>query len=517
MDFIENFLDNYLEKLEHMSTLKTVAVATTGFVSLISAYHVYLSIRMPGEAKVEWSWFPIMGHAIAFGAQPVKAIQKLSQDSKGKTKEIVGLVLAGKRVFLINDPLSFKVVFKSRNELSFDEFSRTVLINVFGATPECTHGIHVEAEPLSRVQYQKHLLQDEGCTAITDRMQLKLAAMVQAIGSGVCVLDMQEFMNRLIFRASAAALFNNALADDEELFQRFIDFDDMFALAVAGLPVKLLSTGYRGREKLLSEITRFKDDLSQFIQSRYKLLAEDFGYGCRDLSANHLSMLWASVGNTMPATFWTMLYILRSPEALDAVNRELIQVLGESRAHDPDLLISADELRRMEVLDSCISEALRLSSGSLIMRKVTQACTLTLSSGNTYSFRKGDSVGVFPPLAHHDADIYPDPEEFRYDRFVGHPSTLTIDGKEVASSLCFIPFGGGVSYCPGRKFARNEIKALAAQLLLRFNIEFMRPTSSENSRDPYVPPIPDVDYSRAGLGVFQPKDCHIKISLSKKH
>ncbi len=45
------------------------------------------------------------------------------------------------------------------------------------------------------------------------------------------------------------------------------------------------------------------------------------------------------------------------------------------------------------MIDSAISEALRLSSGSLIMRKVTEACSLTLSSGKEYTFRKGDNVG----------------------------------------------------------------------------------------------------------------------------
>jgi hypothetical protein len=57
-----------------------------------------------------------------------------------RLKEIVGVLLAGQRIFLINDPASFKVIFKAKKELSFDVFSRDVLINVFGATPETTNG-----------------------------------------------------------------------------------------------------------------------------------------------------------------------------------------------------------------------------------------------------------------------------------------------------------------------------------------------------------------------------------------
>jgi hypothetical protein len=51
---------------------------------------------------------------------------------------------------------------------------------------------------------------------------------------------------------------------------------------------------------LLGGITKFQRGLSGFIQERYQLLGGRFHYPERDIQANHLSMLWASVGNTMP-------------------------------------------------------------------------------------------------------------------------------------------------------------------------------------------------------------------------
>lgn len=60
------------------------------------------------------------------------------------------------------------------------------------------------------------------------------------------------------------------------------------------------------------------------------------------------------------------------------------------------------ERRCVQVLEACITEALRLASGSMIMRFVRHdQCQLTLTnSGNTYTFRKGDRVGIFPTLLH---------------------------------------------------------------------------------------------------------------------
>jgi cytochrome P450 len=257
--------------------------------------------------------------------------------------------------------------------------------------------------------------------------------------------------------------------------------------------------------------------------------------------------------NDDAATYWTLSYILRSPAALAAVVKELHDVLGARvsialialcllfatlitgiihslavcdtlfttfygmfyvlilrfihQANDPNIVLQVEDMHRLEVIDSCISEALRLSSGSLIMREVLEPCTLTLASGNTYSFRKGDNVGIFPPLVHRDTRIYSQPEEFQHDRFLNAPSSYCINGGTVQANICLLPFGGGVSYCPGRKFARNEIKTFVAQLFLRFTVTF------EDEADAAKPV--EMDYSRAGLGIFLPKNCDTRVKLAR--
>ena len=55
------------------------------------------------------------------------------------------------------------------------------------------------------------------------------------------------------------------------------------------------------------------------------------------------------------------------------------------------------------MIDASITEALRLASGSMIMRIVTQDnMKLTLpSTSETFHFRKGDRVGICPPMTHY--------------------------------------------------------------------------------------------------------------------
>ncbi len=63
------------------------------------------------------------------------------------------------------------------------------------------------------------------------------------------------------------------------------------------------------------------------------------------------------------------------------------------------------------------------------------------------------------------------------------------------SSNVFAPFGLGVTTCPGRRFARQEIKAVIIYILRRYKLSF--PSDKKQ-------PIPPFDYSRLGTGLFPP-------------
>jgi cytochrome P450 len=57
----------------------------------------------------------------------------------------------------------------------------------------------------------------------------------------------------------------------------------------------------------------------------------------------------------------------------------------------------------------------------------------------------------------------------------------------------FLPFGGGPTYCPGRKFIRTEVKLFFMFFLLNLEIEF------KNLQDE-----PGFDPARAGFGIQPP-------------
>jgi cytochrome P450 len=64
----------------------------------------------------------------------------------------------------------------------------------------------------------------------------------------------------------------------------------------------------------------------------------------------------------------------------------------------------------------------------------------------------------------HDAELYPDPEEFRPERF------LNKDGSFRDDSAIALAFGAGKRICPGRHFVISTLFIVASSVLSMFNV-----------------------------------------------
>ena len=126
--------------------------------------------------------------------------------------------------------------------------------------------------------------------------------------------------------------------------------------------------------------------------------------------------------------------------------------------------LPVETLGELRMLDSAIREALRLSSGSLTVREVLESFTLE-TRGGSYDIRKGDRVCLAPFITHRDPEIFEDPLAYRHDRFYIASGVKQFFKGGARVPLPLMPFGAGVSMCPGRFFAINEIKLFVALAL----------------------------------------------------
>lgn len=81
-------------------------------------------------------------------------------------------------------------------------------------------------------------------------------------------------------------------------------------------------------------------------------------YSPNILSGHHFAILWASVGNTIPGTFWALYHLVTHPEALTAIRAEVHRVLGPlEQGADPDqaLAFSQEKIDGLVYMGECLS------------------------------------------------------------------------------------------------------------------------------------------------------------------
>lgn len=198
----------------------------------------------------------------------------------------------------------------------------------------------------------------------------------------------------------------------------------------------------RLRTRLLSsldeEIARRRQDLNLLerrdILSLLLRARDEEGNGLDDdeLRDNLLTMVLAGHDTTATALAWAFDLVLHNPPVLERLTSEL--------AAGQDVY-----------LDAVIKEVLRIRP---VIPETGRTLTKPLRVGNT-TLGAGVSVAPSILLAHRRHDVYPDPDRFRPERFLGESPEL----------LTWIPFGGGVRRCLGSAFATLEMQVVLRTVL----------------------------------------------------
>lgn len=466
--------------------------------------------RKPGEPPLVTGWLPFIGVTKDYVANPLGFLT----ETQKKHGNVFTCLIAGKYFTFVTDPFSFSSVVRQGKNLDFQKFAINFSQRVFGHadfnSPQLS-GNYREIHSIFRQTLQgpslQHLTQSMLCNLQTV-LERCLPHEHDWLEEGL-----QSFTNRIMFEAGFLTLFGKEdigfLQDHgmsgnrismPKATQDFLVFDHAFPLLAAGVPIGLCTKAWRAREALAEELLH--DELhrrkciSDLIQRRMdifdRMLLDETGK-----ARTHVCMLWASQANTLPAAFWSLYYTLKSVDAFTAARTEVNRVLlGQSlNSKDQTVYLSKDQLDSMTVLESIIEEALRLSSASMMIRVASDDFTLTLESDQTAAIRKGDYIALYPQLLHLDPEIYPNPTEFKYNRFLDEndqPKTNFFkSGRRLRNFL--MPFGSGASECPGRFFAVYEIKLFLALTLWHYDLQL---------RDPDVPVVQDS--ARAGLGIMPP-------------
>jgi cytochrome P450 family 110 len=197
------------------------------------------------------------------------------------------------------------------------------------------------------------------------------------------------------------------------------------------------------RRRLAPDLAQRTDILSLLVTASY----ED-GTGLTDSQVRDelTVMLMAGHETTGTALAWAFERILSLPDVEQKLRAELGCIVGSER-------LSAAHLPRLEYLDAVVKESLRVrpimpAGGARLVRRPIEI--------GGYVIPAGVSVINCMYLLHRRPDLYPEPDTFKPERFLG---------KRVIDPYEWTPFGGGIRRCLGMSFALFEMKTVIATVL----------------------------------------------------
>jgi cytochrome P450 len=436
---------------------------------------------------------PFLGHALAFHGDAARFLQTCRR----RHGDVFTVVLRRAELTFVLDPLSYPAVAHHR-DLRAGNAVGTIAIRALGISREAAACL---SHDLLYTVTAPHL-KGAALAALDERLRVLLATRFACQTS----LDWQattlyHLVFTALFTTGTAALLGDGFATPA-IMADYRLFEARFSRLVAGVPPLFLRGVEGARRRLAARCAPPRPWRSALIEALDQALGDRIAPP--DRHRMHLGMLVAAMINTVPAAYWTLAFLLHAPQALAAVRQEVDAVAAQEMAAGRSPFSSA-ALKRLRLLDSSLAEALRLTGGSLVVRRAVRPSTLSLADGRQVALRAGSLVCLFPYLTHHDPAIYEEPEQFRFDRFVPADGARrgARDGRKVPLPL--VPFGAGAGLCPGRFLARDQIKQFLALLLHTHELEL------EESR------LPALD-RRHSIGLYRPRgDLRVRLRTRSVH
>ena len=170
----------------------------------------------------------------------------------------------------------------------------------------------------------------------------------------------------------------------------------------------------------------------------------------REIQDELLTMLFAGHETTASSLAWCFYWLHRLPEVGQKLRDELSSLPADAEY---------TEIAKLPYLSAVVSETLRLNPVVVFVgRQLKQPWSLM-----GYDLEAGTSLFPSIYLTHQREDIYPQPKQFKPERFIDRQY----------SPYEYLPFGGGNRRCLGYAFALFEMKLVLATIMSQTNLKLI--------------------------------------------
>lgn len=281
------------------------------------------------------------------------------------------------------------------------------------------------------------------------------------------VLDIDREMMRLTLAIVGRTLFSAEVEEDAttvgEAMNALVAMMPLlmfpFSQYLLRLPVPMLRRYQQAGEVLDKTIYRIIEErrrsgvdmgdlLSMLLLARD---AEDPAYSMSDKQVRDetLTLFIAGHETTATALTWTWYLLAGHPEVEARLHAEVDSVLN-GRAP------TFEDVPRLAWTSHVLGESMRLYPPAWAIGRMTKE-PVTLAG---YTLPPGSITLMSPYVMHHSAELWPDPEAFRPERWE--------NGDPAKHKFAYFPFGGGPRLCIGERFAWMEGVLILAAVAQRW-------------------------------------------------
>ncbi|HEX6242846.1 MAG TPA: cytochrome P450, partial [Polyangiales bacterium] len=281
-------------------------------------------------------------------------------------------------------------------------------------------------------------------------------------------LDFGEAMLHLTLEIVGATLFNANVQSDIDLVGRAVTRGSEAVTQLMRSTLMLPPSRFTAVGRKLLRAGAELDSVVYRILRERRASGEDPGdvlsmlLGARDAESGEglsdvelrdevMTLFLAGHETTANALTWSLALISRHPEVAARLAAEVDALDGRAP--------SFEDLAKLPYALAVFKEAMRLYPPAYLVGRTA----LTETRIGKHRLPRGQVVFVNIYGIHRRADLFPDPDAFKPERFLD-------GGEKRLPKGAFLPFGGGPRICVGNHFALMEAQLVLARLAQRFEL-----------------------------------------------
>ncbi|MGW1737308.1 cytochrome P450 [Nocardia sp. NPDC001965] len=409
------------------------------------------------------------GHLEEFRTDPIALMRRVREECG----DVGEFELAGRHVILLTGAEANEFFFRAADEDLDQAAAYPFMKPIFG------EGVVFDASPERR----KEMLHNSALRG--DQMRGHAATIEKEVDRMLAgwgdegEIDLLDFFAELTIYTSSACLIGTKFR--EELDSRFAHLyhnlergTDALAYVDPYMPIESFRIRDESRAALVELVQEIMNgrianppadkedrDLLDVLVSVQK---EDGTphFSASEVTGIFISMMFAGHHTTSGTAAWSVIELLRHPEVLSGVVKELDELYADGQE------VSFHALRQIPQLEAVLKETLRLHPPLIILMRVAQGdfevCGKRIESG--------DHVAATPAISNRLAEDFPNPDSFDPGRYIDP------NQEDLINRWTWIPFGAGRHRCVGAAFALMQLKAIFSVLLRDWEFEMLQPSES---------------------------------------